>query len=290
MKDFSLKNKPIQQPVNLTVLCENCVSGSMGLIGEHGWAIGIESENGKILFDTGQGQGIVNNSDLLGFDLTKVDKIVLSHGHYDHCSGLAAVLEQCPSCRVLTHPQLFGRRVHQGGDEIREIGVVSARQTLESMGATFSFNREFSGVGDGIYLTGEVPRVTDFEQPDQHLMRDDGSGSLTVDHILDDQSLVVDHERGLVVVLGCAHAGMINILNHIARNLPGRPFHTVIGGTHLGFFDDERFSATVEALQNFNITTLAAAHCTGLERGAELARIFGGRFQFAPVGTRLQIG
>jgi len=106
---------------------------------------------------------------------------------------------------------------------------------------------------------------------------------------VDDQTLIINSEQGLILLLGCAHAGLINILHYVQQKLPGRPIHTVIGGTHLGFAGDEQFTATVEALRDFDIKCLAASHCTGLERGAYLAKEFGNTFRFAPVGTKIHI-
>ncbi|MCK5069941.1 MAG: MBL fold metallo-hydrolase, partial [Desulfocapsa sp.] len=102
-----------QKKIELTVLCENSVTGPFGLTGEHGWAVGIKTSSTRLLFDTGQGLGIINNSEILGFDLSNIDRIVLSHGHYDHCSGLPMVLPLCGKTNVHIHEQGFGRRCHR---------------------------------------------------------------------------------------------------------------------------------------------------------------------------------
>lgn len=278
-----------QKDIELTVLCENSVAGPFGLTGEHGWAVGVTTSSTRLLFDTGQGQGILHNSEILGFDLSGVDTIILSHGHYDHCSGLPLVLPLTGKTDVHIHEQGFGRRCHRYKGMIRDIGIKEQQSSLESLGAHFIFNRDFMEIEEGIYLSGEVPRLTSFEQPDPRLVRADASGELFPDPLLDDQSLILDSKEGLILILGCAHAGLINILHHVQQQLPGRPVHTIIGGTHLGFATDEQFRATVDALRNFNIKCLAASHCTGLERGADLAQEFRGRFRFAPVGTTLRI-
>ncbi len=276
-----------QKNIEITVLCENSVAGPTGLIGEHGWAVGLTTPSTRILFDTGQGLGIVNNCDLLGFDLTKVDKIVLSHGHYDHCSGLPLVLQRTGKRDVHIHADGFGDRYHRYKGKAREIGIRHKQSYLESLGARFCFNQNFCSIGEEIYLSGEVPRSSSFEKPDPRLVRTDEAGKLRQDPLTDDQTLIIDSAQGLILILGCAHAGLINILHHIRQQLPNRPIHTVIGGTHLGFASDKQFDATVEALHAFDIQCLAASHCTGLDRGARLAQLFGSRFCFAPVGTRI---
>ena len=279
----------LQKNIELTVLCENSVAGPFGIIGEHGWAVGVTTSSMRLLFDTGQGLGILQNSEALDFDLSRLDRIVLSHGHYDHCSGLPLVLGLTGKIDVHIHEQGFGRRCHRYKGTVREIGIREQQSSLESLGAHFIFNKDFTQIAEGIYLSGEIPRMSSYEKPDPRLVRADASEELFQDPLTDDQTLVLDSEQGLILLLGCAHAGLINILHHIQQKLPGRPIHTIIGGTHLGFASDEQFTATVEALQSFDIQCLAASHCTGLERGVELAHAFGSTFRFAPVGTKIHM-
>lgn len=278
-----------QTDIKITVLCENSVAGPAALTGEHGWAVGVTTPSRSILFDTGQGLGIVNNCEQLDFTLSKVDKIVLSHGHYDHCSGLPQVLQQTGEIDVHVHAQGFGRRCHRYKGHIREIGIRWQQSELESLGAQFCFNTNFCSIAKGIYLSGEVPRASSFEMADPRLVRENDTGELLQDPLTDDQTLIIDSKQGLILILGCAHAGLINILSHVQQQLPDRPIHTVIGGTHLGFASDEQFNETVAALHAFDIQCLAASHCTGLDRGAQLAQIFGSRFRFAPVGTLIHL-
>ena len=277
-----------QKKIELTVLCENSVTGPFGLTGEHGWAVGIKTSSTRLLFDTGQGLGIINNSEILGFDLSNIDRIVLSHGHYDHCSGLPMVLPLCGKTDVHIHEQGFGRRCHRYKGTVRDIGIRDQQSSLESLGAHFIFNRDFTEITDGIYLSGEIPRISSFEKEDPRLVRADDSGELFIDQLVDDQCLIIDSTDGLIIILGCAHSGLINTLSHIQKKLPNRPLHTIIGGTHLGFAGEEQFTATVAALRDFDIKCLAASHCTGLERGADLAQAMGKTFRFAPVGTVIQ--
>ena len=279
----------LQKNIELTVLCENSVAGPFGLIGEHGWAVGITTSTMRLLFDTGQGLGLIPNSKILDFDLSKINAIILSHGHYDHCSGLPLVLPLAGKTDVYIHEQGFGRRCHRYKGTVRDIGIRDQHSSLESLGAHFIFNKDFTEIADGIYLSGEIPRNSSYEKPDPKLVREDASKELFVDPIVDDQTLIINSEQGLILLLGCAHAGLINILHYVQQKLPGRPIHTVIGGTHLGFAGDEQFTATVEALRDFDIKCLAASHCTGLERGADLAKEFGNTFRFAPVGTKIHI-
>jgi 7,8-dihydropterin-6-yl-methyl-4-(beta-D-ribofuranosyl)aminobenzene 5'-phosphate synthase len=270
----------------LTVLCENSVAGPQGLVGEHGWAIHVGVGDRSILFDTGQGQGILSNSLILDIDLGSLEALVLSHGHYDHTSGLPEVLRRSGSVDVYSHEDCFIERCWQEAGSSRDIGMRFKRSYLESLGAQCKFVTAFTRIFDDMYLTGQVPRVTDFESVDEHMKVRDSTGKYIQDELRDDQSLVIDTNKGLVIILGCAHAGLINILTHVTNHLPGRSIHMVIGGTHLGCASERKFEQTVRELKRFKVERLGAGHCTGPEKAARLFHHFGDAYFFTPVGTR----
>ena len=274
--------------ITITVLCDNSVISPFGLIAEHGWAVLIETGTFRLLFDCGQGLAITRNSQILGLNLNHLNGIVLSHGHYDHCSGLPDVLGITGSTQVFCHPAVFRKRYWR--DELHQqrfIGIRHRQEYLESLGAEFSWNRELREIAPSCYLTGEVPRMATFEPPDPFMQELTPTDEWRQDDLIDDQSLILDGPQGLIVILGCAHAGLINILTSIRKRFPDRPIDTVMGGTHLGFCNDLQFAATIQALEKFKIRTLAACHCTGPKRTAELARIFNDQYKFIGAGSHL---
>ena len=278
--------------LKLTILCENTAIPSLGILGEHGFAVLIETEDKTCLFDTGQGNSIIKNAECLEKDLKKVSKIFLSHGHVDHTGGLSKVLSMIGSVDVHAHPDIFLERfsvVKKDGKKIeRNIGIPQSKEALEALGARFVFNKTFTEVENDIYLTGEIPRLTSFEREDKRLfIKKDGSE--TQDHLNDDQSLVIKTPQGLVVVLGCAHSGMINTLNHIKNNLKEQEIHMVIGGTHVGFLDDAQIQETIESLESFSIEKIGVSHCTGLAAAMKFMQAFGNRFFFANAGSVIEV-
>jgi len=277
--------------IRITVLCENLVGRLVGW-GEHGFSVFIETSRGNYLFDTGNGHGIVPNSLALGRDLKTVKKIFLSHGHQDHSGGLSEVLKLRGKVDVHVHPDVFIDRIHvfqeQGEEKKRFVGLPFKKSYLEFLGANFLFNKEFTEVAEKMFLTGEVPRRTAFEKPDTKLFSEK-DGRIAQDTFPDDQSLVIETEKGLVLILGCAHSGLINIIHHVIGKTGKGKFHAVLGGTHLDFLTPEQLEETIQVLKKTDIERVGASHCTGMRAAFRLHQEFGSRFFYGSVGSVLEV-
>jgi 7,8-dihydropterin-6-yl-methyl-4-(beta-D-ribofuranosyl)aminobenzene 5'-phosphate synthase len=277
--------------MKITILCENTVGRRVGL-GEHGFSALIETDHGNYLFDTGRGESVVRNSLELNKDLRTVKKIFLSHGHYDHTGGLPEVLKLRGEVDIHAHPNVFLDRVHvveeNGKETNRFVGIPYKRSYLESLGANFILNKDFFEVEEGIFLTGEVPRKTSFEKLDPKLFTEI-DGKTNPDVFLDDQSLILNTERGLLVILGCAHSGIINILNHIINKTGKDKFYAIVGGTHLDFLASEQLEESIKALRKIQIEKIGASHCTGMSGAFRLHQEFGDRFFYGHVGSTLEV-
>jgi 7,8-dihydropterin-6-yl-methyl-4-(beta-D-ribofuranosyl)aminobenzene 5'-phosphate synthase len=273
----------------ITILCENSVGPISGTLGEHGFAALIEPSVGEpILFDTGQGATLLHNARRMNKDLSDVNKVVVSHGHYDHSGGLWPLLQECGPKSVYGHPAIFRPRyrVKDTGENLA-IGIPQSRTELEMAGADFKLSADFSQIAPGIFLTGEVPRATSFEPGDQGLFCD--CTGQEVDSTPDDQSMVLETDKGLVLLMGCCHAGLVNTLEHVAYNMERRKVYAVIGGTHLGFCGREQLEMTISALKTWGINKVAASHCTGFAASARLSREMPKEFQVAIVGYTLEV-
>jgi len=277
--------------MKITILCENTVGRRVGL-GEHGFSALIETDHGNYLFDTGRGASVVKNSLEFNKDLRTIKKIFLSHGHYDHSGGLPEVLKLRGKVGVYAHPHVFLDRIHlaeeDGKETKRFVGIPFKRSYLESLGADFILNKDFFEVEDGIFLTGEVPRKTSFEKLDPKLFTEI-DGKTDPDVFLDDQSLILNTERGLLVILGCAHSGVINILNHVINKTGKDRFYAIVGGTHLDFLAPEQLEESIKALRKIQIEKIGASHCTGMSGAFRLHQEFGDRFFYGHVGSTLNI-
>jgi 7,8-dihydropterin-6-yl-methyl-4-(beta-D-ribofuranosyl)aminobenzene 5'-phosphate synthase len=273
----------------ITILCENSVGPVSGTLGEHGFSALIEPSQGDpLLFDTGQGLTLLHNARRMNRDLSAVKSVVLSHGHYDHCGGLLPLLTEHGSKRILAHPGVFAPRFRlKDTGECYPIGMPHGREQLESGGGMFDLSAEYRELVTGIFLTGEVPRATTFEAGDQGLYCD--CTGQEIDSTPDDQSLVIDTDKGLVVLMGCCHAGLVNTLEHVAYITGRRDIYAVIGGTHLGFCGGEQLETTIMNMKKWGIRKVAASHCTGFAASARLSREMPKEFQMATVGYTLEV-
>jgi len=261
---------------------------NIGAVAEHGWAVHLQAKDGAYLWDTGQGKGLVPNATLFGIDLAQLRSVLISHHHVDHTGGLMALLRLVKEMDMYAHPDLFKDSYRVEGEKVTHIGVPFSRAALEGHGARFHFVTGYYHIAPGLYLTGEIPRRTDFETGDRFLMVP-SRGGYERDHLPDDQALVVESDRGVSVVLGCCHAGLINTLRYVAERTGTQRFCTVIGGTHLGLSDQTQLEATISALKEFDIERLGVSHCTGMAASLRLAQEYGERFFFCAVGTVVEL-
>jgi len=276
--------------MRLVILCENSVMSPGPLLAEHGFACLVEAHGRRVLFDTGQGRTLLHNADVLGVQLSDLDAVILSHGHYDHAGGLPGLLQRHAGLRVVYHPDAFLPRWAMGPKGSRDIGIPFAESEFGSWNARPDPCADAMELFPGLWLSGEVPRETGFETGDEQLRLgavDDFSGG--ADPVKDDLSLAIQTDRGLVVLVGCAHAGLINILRHFQRITGEHRIQALIGGTHLGPVSDHQYELTLASLEKLEVEQLGLSHCTGLLRSADLLRRWPRSVFFAGVGCAVNV-
>lgn len=276
-----------EMAVRITTLSEN--TAGPGMLAEWGLSVLVETDEQKVLLDTCAGISVPRNAPILGVDLSKIDRIVLSHGHYDHTGGLRDVLGTMGKrVEIIAHPDMWAAKQLRIGEQYVYIGIPFSREELEGLGASFTLSREPVWISDDIVTTGEIPMVTEYEEIDPVLYVKEND-EFVPDPLLDDRALIIKTDNGLVVILGCAHRGVINTLYH-AREVTGVDLiHTVIGGTHLVSATEERVLLTAAAFQELGVQRLGVSHCTGLPAAMILARELGEIFFFNNAGTRLTL-
>ena len=259
--------------MKITILADNTVV-ARNAQGEHGLAFWLETEGRALLFDTGQGLVLADNARALGLDLNAAEAVVLSHGHYDHTGGLASVLRRAVrDVRVYAHPHALLPKYRRGDGRTTDVGMpADSLQALSGPHCRLISSRESKEVLPGVWSTGEVPRRYPEEAMTEPFCRD--FEGCETDPLLDDQALFMETGKGVVVLLGCAHAGPINTLDHIQRLTNGRPIRAVLGGMHLGAASPERLAWTIQELRRFDLQQLAPLHCTGMKATAALWNAF----------------
>ena len=273
--------------IRITTLSEN--TANYGFIAEWGLSILVEVDGVRILLDTGLSFSAVHNAQLMGVGLSTIDRIVLSHGHTDHTGGLREVLRRKGEVEVIAHPDVWASKyVRRNQEEERYTGIPFSREELESLGARFKLAREPLHITEHVLTTGEVPMVSGYEEIEKNLLVKE-DGVLQPDRLADDLALVIDTDFGLVVILGCAHRGIVNTLRH-AQSITGKELvYAAIGGTHLFRASKERVEKTVADLKGMGVQRLGVSHCTGFPASARLAQEFGGVFFSNNAGSRLTL-
>ena len=262
----------------------------------HGFSLLIETylqrgeEKHSVLLDAGfPVAGVEYNWRLLNVDLAGIEAVLLSHGHADHFAALGSFLEARGfPIPLVVHPEAFQKRALIFPDGTKaEVEQLSAPETLAEMGADLVLTTEPYRLAPGLFSTGEVPRSTPFEKPPAaaHVHLND---EWVPDSFRDDQGIVAHLAgKGLIVITGCAHAGIVNTVRHAQAITGESRVHAVVGGFHLTGAPQEQVQATIRELAAVDPALIVPAHCTGFKAQCELARRFPGQFALNSVGTRI---
>jgi 7,8-dihydropterin-6-yl-methyl-4-(beta-D-ribofuranosyl)aminobenzene 5'-phosphate synthase len=260
-------------------------------IGEWGFAALVEVDGQRLLFDTGaREETVLRNAQELNLDLSGITDVVLSHNHGDHTGGLLTLRRSLSTknasalSRAHVAPGIFLPRRSETSPQAERNPMPGVREAYEKMDGRIVEHSKPEQIAPRVWLTGPVPR----RHPERNfgrrilLLRPEGS---VEDSLPEDQSLVIDGDDGLVVVTGCGHAGIGNILAHAREIVPGRPVQAVVGGLHLLEADEPALAWTAERMREAGLKHLIGAHCTGLEAVYRLRALLGLDRRSAVVGA-----
>lgn len=244
--------------------------------GEWGFSALVEIEGKRVLFDTGgRPETVLKNARELGVDLAGVEDVILSHNHWDHTMGLVTLRRELmktnPAALSRAHVArgIFLERVFPAGwGSGQPLNMTEIRRDYEALGGEFIESAEPRELFAGAWLTGPVPRPYPEKNwsPGVKLRPATAGQPLVDDTLPEDQSLVLDTDQGLVVLTGCGHAGVINILDYARKRVrPGAPVHALLGGLHLFAAKEDTLEWTAGKLKEFGVTQMMGAHCTGIQ-------------------------
>lgn len=264
--------------MKITVAVENSVAFPFnhgicpGILGEHGLALVLEMEGKKWLYDTGRGRALLPNLKTLNIAPDEINGVVLSHAHLDHFGSLMDFLKaRTKPVEVYMHREAFAKRYTRIGDLYRSVGLPWSEEELTDAGARLHLNTDPVCLAPGLWLTGGVARINCFEQVEKKFFIDGENGEKQHDDILDDQALLVETDKGVIVLTGCAHAGVCNILEAAKKIFPGQRIRAVLGGLHLEGAPEARLHATAKYFKKQVMDTVAVGHCTGFKACCLLA-------------------
>ena len=261
----------------ITTLIENNPGEHLALHHEHGLSFFIEHNGTRVLFDSGQGRRFIDNAREMGFDLRSLDHVVLSHGHYDHTNGVPFLVDEVQrDFNLHIHADFFDPKYATDGISHIYLGPSYDRQWLRdnriSVEAVSGTGYEIAK-GFHLVTSFEATHPLEIKNPRFVVQRPD-SDAMEVDDFRDEVSIVLETERGLIVLVGCSHPGIMNILSTIQKRF-NQPIHAVLGGTHLVEAHGKRLDEAYSFLTGEGIDILGLSHCTGeeamdmLERGSD---------------------
>lgn len=272
----------------VTTLIEDTIGTDPKLINEHGISFYIEKENHKLLFDTGQTGAFLKNAGHLGKDLSRLEYVFLSHGHYDHSGGLRALTGVSDRFELITGDGFFTEKYGFRDNSYKFLGNNFKEDFIAEKGITSRvIRRDVEEILPGIYTITNFPRIYKDEiiNPRFKLMR---NGAFTVDTFSDEILLAIDTLKGLVIILGCSHPGIKNMLDAV-RRLLGKPVYAVLGGTHLIEASEESLELSLEYLTKSEIKVIGVSHCTGQKAMSVLSNS-GGRYFHNSTGSSFVVG
>jgi 7,8-dihydropterin-6-yl-methyl-4-(beta-D-ribofuranosyl)aminobenzene 5'-phosphate synthase len=250
----------------------------------HGVSFLITLDDGyKLLFDTGQKDVFIRNSKILSADPFSSDVCVISHNHYDHSGGLIHLINGSFNSPIYVHEKfLVDRFSIRNGKLVSSVGIDSKLLDYKKL---VMVKDSITKIHENVYILANVNLENDFEAISKNFVVKKGDDFIQ-DNFEDEISLIIDSEKGLIIISGCSHRGMINILNSVKRFFD-KNIYAFIGGTHLIGSSDFRLSQTVKKLNNFDLKILGACHCTGDKAMKLLSKEFKDSFVRIKTGTYL---
>lgn len=267
-------------------LIENNADDNNTLFNEHGLSIYVEVDEMKILFDTGKSGDFIKNAEKLNVDLSNIDHLLLSHGHYDHSGGFKKLVDSIGnSFKLIVGEGFFNKKYKLMDDNTyRYNGNPFNEDYINEKNIDFKYIKEdITYINENIIIFSNLKRSNDFELSNK-LFRIKKDENYILDNFSDEIVLAVKIEQGLMVILGCSHIGIVNILETIIKRT-GMPIYGVIGGSHLIEADEERLNKTIEFLKENNIKIIAMCHCTGEDAVEKIKNEFKDKFIYNNSGN-----
>jgi 7,8-dihydropterin-6-yl-methyl-4-(beta-D-ribofuranosyl)aminobenzene 5'-phosphate synthase len=265
--------------LKITVLVTNLAGDPHEGGGEWGYSAFVEVDGHKMVYDTGASPNVAfANAKLLKVNLSDVEEVILSHNHWDHVGGLMSLRNELKTgnpkalSRAHVGARIFEPRLNDAGDD--QNGLRAIRAEYIAGGGEFIVHDKPTEIYPGVWLTGPVPRNNPEKNwtPGLSLKT---PGGLVEDNVPEDSALIFDTAEGIVILTGCAHAGIVNITQYARSLLGNKPIVAIVGGLHLFAASDQTVDWTATTLKGYDVANLLAGHCSGLEATYKLRQVLG---------------
>lgn len=265
--------------LKITVLVTNLAGDPHEGSGEWGYSALVDVDGHKIIYDTGATANVaLNNAKLLKLNMADVQDVILSHNHWDHVGGLMSLRNELknenPQALIRAHvgARIFEPRLNDAGDDQNGLRVI--RGEYSAGGGEFVVHDKPTEIFPGVWFTGPVPRNNPEKNWTPGLSLNSAAG-LVEDNVPEDSALIFDTANGIVILTGCAHAGIVNITQYARSLLGNKPIVAIVGGLHLFAASDQSVAWTATTLKHYEVASLLAGHCSGLEATYKLRQILG---------------
>ena len=278
----------------LTTLIENHMDKEEKYINEHGLSILIESTEIeppiRLLMDTGQSGLFYDNAEKMGISLRDINAVVISHAHYDHAGGVEKLIREVPVRKMYVGKNFFQEKYYKKKDgTLKDIGISFTREDLEKhFVEVYEIKEDMQHFFPGITLYRNFEHTVEYELLNPRFFVKEINGDYTKDNFMDEVALTLDTEEGIIVITGCSHPGIMNILKTIKKR-SGKKIYGVVGGTHLVEADEERLRKTMSDLKDLDIKFIAVSHCTGEDNLDIIKENFGEKFIFNCTGNVIRV-
>ena len=253
--------------------------------GEWGFSALIEADDKKVLFDTGLREDtVINNAKELKIVLNNISDVFLSHNHKDHTGGLINLKNNFSDSFSNAHvgDGIFLERLTKN---LIHTYILDNKKEMENLGINFINHKYPSQILPGIWTTGVIQRTHDEKNWSKTGKIIDTDGNINEDNIPEDQSLFFDTDKGIILISGCGHAGIINTIEHVKKILPDRPIYMILGGFHVHNLNDSKLKWTANNLKESGVQYFIGAHCTGINSTYKLRKYMGLPSDKALVGS-----
>lgn len=257
--------------MKIVTLCENFLAPSFGLKASHGLSLYIEYKNNKLLYDVGQNSLYLENAKILGIDIDRCENVIISHGHWDHAGGLELFVKDYDKRKLIIQKNAFQDRIRiSEGNEI-DIGISKKLSHLKQNAREIVEDFELD---KGIWILSNITLSPGYENLEKGLFTRNADKELTEDYFEDELALAFETQKGLFIVSGCSHRGVINIVKQAQKTTGIEEIYAFIGGMHLHFATEGERNNIINDLKKLNIKKIIVGHCTGLDAIVQMKGLF----------------